>query len=378
MDHDDLEPIDLEPIDLEPVDPRRAHNVDRFDRDRPGARRVPRSWFAVIGVGLAAWAAIALTTRGAHDRAVPPTPSPTSTPLPAVPVHVDRITSLAPHLWTGLQHLGSGRFAAVVDDRLYLLDRASTEAQTTLVPLPEGHVTIDDQSGASLLASTYHQTLVSTMPARVRTLAVTETAIRAAEPDGWWLLSSDGTIRREGGGDREREPAGTRVAAAVGAGFVAIDPPHSRWVLWSGTKVEQLAPGGYQLVGNAGSRVVFRFGCSIYSCSIEIDDLARHTTVRGFLTGVPQFAAFSPDGTRLAIASTLGDVWILDTATGGALATTRGRTTASPSMPFTWTPDGRSLLVVGDDTLEIRRATDGHLTGEITGTAGLQQLVALP
>ena len=381
MDADDLEPIDLEPIDLEPVDGFHAHDDERLARDRPRPRRMPHAWFAIAGVGIAAWATIALTTRDTHDRAVPPTPAPTSVPGPAPtsPPHLDRITTLAPHLWVGLRGLGSGRFAAVVDDRLYLLDKASTEAQATLVRLPEGHVTIDDQSGSSLLATTLQATLVSTTtPSAARVLPVRDIAIRAADGNGWWLLASDGTLRRDRGGDVLREPAGIRVAAAVPNGFVAIDPPNSRWVLWTGPKLERLAASTSQLVGTGSNRVVFRFGCSIYSCSIEIDDLSVHTRVQAFLTGVPEFAAFSPDGSRLAVASTLGDVWVLDTTTGAEVARTQSRTSATPSIPFTWTPDGRSLMVVGVDTLEIRRASDGQLTGEIRGTAGLQQLVALP
>ena len=75
---------------------------------------------------------------------------------------------LAPVLRAKLQAAGVGHFAAVIDDRLYILDE--NRARETLVRLPEGHVTLDDQNGQLLLASTFQQTLISTEPIATRTM----------------------------------------------------------------------------------------------------------------------------------------------------------------------------------------------------------------
>jgi hypothetical protein len=96
------------------------------------------------------------------------------------------------------------------------------------------------------------------------------------------------------------------------------------------------------------------------------------------LSGVPEFATFSPDGTRIALATTLADVYVFDARTAVEIARTRSRPAPSPTLPFTWTPDSRALLVVQDHRIEVLQASDGRETRVIAGTDGLQQLAALP
>jgi hypothetical protein len=349
MTEDDLEPVDLEPVDLEPDDGSRV--------ERARDRRPAWIWVGLVGAGLAAWGAIALTTRGGHARPAPATP--TSAPL------VDRLAVLTPRLRTGLQALGSDRFAAVIDDRLYVVDEARPEA--SLVQLPEGHVTIADQSGPSLLASTFEQTLVSTQPISTRTLSPRDVAIRAVAPGRWWLLHDDGTVRLDHRSEFERVPSGLRVVAAVRDGFVALDT-RSAWVLWSHSTVRPIATLGAQLLTTGPRTIAFKNNCGYSGCALEIVDLARGTFTTVQLSRVPEFAAFSPDGTRLALATTLADVYIIDAKTGAEIARTHSRNAPSPSLPFTWTPDGRALLVVQDHDVEIVHASDGLGTSLIAGT----------
>ncbi len=290
---------------------------------------------------------------------------------------VERISSVAPRLWAGLRNVGSGRFAVVVDDRLYVLDRATTEAEATLVPLPEGHVTIDDQSGSSLLATTFSETLVSTQPIATRTLSAGEIAIRSQAPPRWWLVDSNDTVRDDHNGHLAHAPGGLRVVGAVREGFVALDTK-SGWVVWSNSRVTPIAPGDRRLLDTGPRTIAFTSDCGYGGCTLEILDLIRKTTVTTVLARIPDFAAFSPDGTRLALATTLGDVYILDPKTGALIVQTHGRDSPSPSRPFSWTPDSRSLLIVQNDDVEIRRATDGVATSIVTPTPGLEQLVALP
>lgn len=382
MSTDDLEPIDLEPVDLQPADLQGDGDGPRLDGDQD--RRPSWIWIGLVGVVLVAWAAIALTNRGSHAASAPPPRAPpTAAPFPSVvpTAHVDPITTLAPKLWTGLRGLGSGRFAVVVDDRLYVVNDADTEAEASLIPLPDGHLTIDGESGSSLLAATFEHTLVATTSKATRTLAVSDTAIQAAPPGQWWFLRSDGTIRADPAGTPLRIPTGLRIVAAMKNGFIGIDAPDFRWVLWSGPTsgtMRAIAPPGYQLLVAGPDLAVFKYGCGYNGCGIAIVDVEHGGITTNRFSSAPQYAAFSPDDSRLALASNQGDVMIVDTKTGGVVSGGRTISAAVAALPFSWTPDGRWLLVVGTDDVKLVRAADGVITKVIPETSGLEQLVALP
>ena len=370
MSGDDLEPIDLEPADLDRPDSRR--DVADDARLRPGRDRRRVLAVGALGLGVVACAALALTAKGGH-RGATPAPAPSSTTSPGG--LVDPVARVGGTLRSALRRTGSGRFAIVVDDHLYVLGGARTTP--ALVLLPDGPVTIEDASGSSLLTSSSATTLVSTDNLFTRTLTDHETALRATTPEHWWILRDDGTIRADFAGAPTTEPAGLRLTAAVRNGFVALDA-HSAWVAWVGTSITPLpAPAG-QLVASAPDAVVLRNDCSLAGCVLAFNDLADSTSTSIRFPAVPEFAAYSPDGTRLAVASTVGDVFILDASTGRILDRTLSRQSDSPSLPFSWTPKGDALLVVQDEDVEVRRASDGALTRVIPGTAGLEQLVALP
>ena len=367
---DELEPLELEPIDLEP-----AGDLPRSERERGPARSRRRTWagLALVGIGLVSWAAIASTTRDERANPVPPPVTPTTTTT----APVDRVATVAPALRAGLRGIGSGRFAAVIDDRLYLLD--ATRAAPTLVRLPEGHATIEERSGSSLLTSTFEQTLVATRPIATRTLSPRDSAIPALEPGRWWLVRNDGTVRDDRGGPPVLVPAALRIVAAVPDGFVGINAPDFTWAVWSGGSAPRtIAAAGFQLLARGAHTLVFKYDCVYTGCGLEILDLRDGSARNMRLSIVPEFAEYSPDGTRLALASTLGDVYILDARSGGVVARTTALTSPSASSPLAWTPDG-ALLIVHPDTLVIwRGASDGLTTKAIGGTAGLEQIVALP
>jgi len=374
----DLEPIDVEPIDLEPIDlePIDLESDDRNDdAPRPNGARLRRNQvlFGLIVAGLAAWGAIALSGRShGHPESRGQAPQP-----PAVTQTDDGQSPLVRTLEVALERYWPGATAAVIDGRLYVIH--SGRARASLV-MPEDQPVIEDQSGSSLLISTFPEELVTTQPAiRTSVLSPHSIAIRATTPGHWWLLSDDRTLRDTIDGTVLHEPLGLRVAAAVPRGFVALDAPHMRWVLWSsGASITPIVPSNAQLVAARGEIVVFRTGCSINGCPLELYDLAQGSMIGTYLPGVPDFAAFSPDGTRLALASTLGDVFLVDPSTGQVIDRTRSRVSPSLSQPFTWSPDGGNLLVVQEDSIEVHRAVDGATTDVIPGTEGLEQLAALP
>jgi hypothetical protein len=380
----DEPPIDVEPIDLEPVDLEPARDSTGFDRvrGRGAGGRSRWIWAAVGAFVLAAWAVVAVATRDGHtSRKATPSSS-------ASDVRLDHLEVAGVAMRAGLARLGVERFASVIDDRLYTFE--STNATPTLVPLPEGHVTVTDQNGSSLLAWTFQQTLVSTRPIGVRPFPARVTAIRATTPGRWWLLSN-GTIRPDRGDTVEQVPAGLHVIGAVDRGFIAYDD-HGRWLLWPHTAntantastprptITQISfplPLDQFLVSSARS-VVFMGGCAYSGCNIYIYDVDQPRLEQLHLDGVPAFGTYSPDGTRLAISTNQGDIFLLDSANGEIIARTKGVAPASPTLPLSWTADARALLVVQDGRIEIRRATDGAITGAIEDTEGVQQLIALP
>ena len=363
---DDLEPIDLESIDIEPVDlepgdaeaaatARRASGP-RLDPER--ARRPGWIWVGLAAAGCAVWATVASGTHRPrpHPSTTPTTPTTAANWVTPTSLPVDRLAALESRLWSTLGDVGSGRFAVVVDGRLYLLDAVPGHAEATPVGLPYGDVRIDEQSGSSFLVSTSQQTLVSTTPVRTVTLSASDTPLKAVAPRQWWLLRDDGSIRDERGGVTRRPPVPLRIVAAVNDGFVALAPPEFRWVLWSGTTVRPLAPPGYQLLVTGPRVAVFKSGCGYNGCALEFVDLPDRTVTENRLQSVPQFAEMSPDGSRLALATTQGDVMILDTGTGGVIAEAPKASPENAALPISWTPDGRTLLVVGTDDIQIVRA----------------------
>jgi hypothetical protein len=279
-------------------------------------------------------------------------------------------------LGAGLEGVGSGRYAAVVQDRLYLYDG---EAPPALVPLPDGNVRIVDASDGSLLVSTHlANVVVSTRPARATTLGAGVVAL--ASSDGFWIVQPDGRVATDHGNRAFRVPAGMRLAGAVDEAFVGLQADSS-WVLWTGTQTRPIAPAGYRLLAVSGRRVAFEHGCSSAGCRVDIADVRGGPPVETSFPHIPDFAAFSPDGSRLAMTSRLADLSLVDTRTGATIVSAQlggPLTEQTMSRRFTWTADGRSLLVFDGGALDVVRAADGETVSRVVVDTALEQISALP
>jgi hypothetical protein len=365
-DTDDLDPADLEPADLEPLTVGELRRGARRD-GRPGV-----GWIAAAAAVAAVFAGFAVFGSNHHDRraASHPPPVPT-TSTPQAGDRADPVSRLVERL---------GRYwpdgeAIVMDGRLYV----SRAEDARPVVVPATRAVIEDHSGSSLLLSTFPETVVTTEPhIASRVLSQRSVALRAVEPDEWWIFTEGGTLRDTATGLVLSSPAGLRVAAAVRDGFVALDDRHGQWVLWTGGPTHRIIDSRAQLVAAQGSIAVFRSGCTINGCALEIFDFARRSAIDAYVPGVPDFGAFSPTETRLALASTLGDVFLVNPANGAVIARTRSRVLPTLSSPFDWSSDGQHLVVVQQDSVEVRRATDGAATEVLTDTPGLEQLAGLP
>jgi hypothetical protein len=172
-------------------------------------------------------------------------------------------------------------------------------------------------------------------------------------------------------------PADLRIVAAIEEGFLALDR-QSRWVVWSPSETLPVAPAGGQLLAAGVHTIAIQYACGDSGCPIVIADPGRGTSTRRQLQLVPQYAVFSPDDTRLALAAGGGEVELLDASSGREIVRTAQTDATVASLPLSWTADSRMLLVVRRDEVDILRGADGTPTGSITGTAGLEQLVALP
>ena len=153
---DDLEPIDLESIDIEPVDlepgdakAAATHRPERPRLDPERARRPGWIWVGLATAGCAVWATVASGTHRPrpHPSTTPTTPTTAANWVTPTSLPVDRLATLESRLWSTLGDVGSGRFAVVVDGRLYLLDAVPGHAEATPVGLPYGDVRIDEQGG---------------------------------------------------------------------------------------------------------------------------------------------------------------------------------------------------------------------------------------
>ena len=79
---------------------------------------------------------------------------------------------------------------------------------------------------------------------------------------------------------------------------------------------------------------------------------------KGSIGGGDRAVAWSPDGTRLAVASSIG-IWLYDTDTGAEVVLLTGHTSSVNSVAFS--PDGQTLASGGDDDTIVGR---GHRAGK--------------
>jgi hypothetical protein len=353
---DEVEPIELEPL-----------AVDSPTTPPPGNPfRISRIWIVVLAVGVACWIGIAAFTRKDRSTSAPaPLPIPATTATPSPPA------ALGNAFWNGLDHIGSGRFAAIVDNKLIVYDHGARN-----YGLPAGSLSIEAQSGDALAVRVNGVLqLVQLDLGLVQELGYDRYPL-AAEPDHWWVVRNDGAIQKDGAGAATRVPAGLHVLAPMNGGWLADDSTRNEYVVWSGASTTPLAPvASRQLLAATADSAAFRSNCSALGCDLEIWTRRGEVVSHRFPDTAFAGGAFAPDGVHLAVETTDNQIWILDRA-AHVLTSIRDALPYSSAFTFTWSATSDALLIVTSPGLVVVPTT-GAATRNIA-TSDLQQIVALP
>lgn len=383
-DDDELEPLaPLEP--LEPAGPRvRGDASFGARRTPPSGRRGRRARAVLAGAAMfcvAAIAWVAISTdhrRGAHDERA-------SVPISAAVTTTTVTSTTVPSFGPDPFGASSGRFAAVVDGRLWLVDAGRREA---LGVQGVDRARIVAVSGWSLLVQ-------SEDPADPGRRFVVDGRNGDAHPaadgtwfprigGGWWIASGRGLIS---GAERIGVPAGVVPLEQVNGGFVVAPMSGGALSLWDPRSGSQRTLGRLpytRLLGADANRIALA-GPRCPSpaspmCSIEIVDVATGRIIALPVPFFDQFvrnAVFSSDGRRVAMWGTKG-VSLHDTASGASFVTlTAARLT---TLPLTFTADARALLVLEAPEpyrqVVVLRAVDGRFVRTWVSAQHLEQLVA--
>jgi Tol biopolymer transport system component len=142
-------------------------------------------------------------------------------------------------------------------------------------------------------------------------IAYNESVCEGLKTCGIWLMTSSGTNRR--------------FLAAYGD-FPSWHPSGTKIVYWTAAVTQEGGTIGdslwaYDLRTNTESVLIF--------ISSQTND-SRH-------------AKYSPDGTKIAFLSS-SNIWIMDTTGANLRQLTTEGVDASFGLPFTWSPDGGSLV----------------------------------
>jgi hypothetical protein len=272
-----------------------------------------------------------------------------------------------------LRGVGSGHFAVVVNSELHVVD--ANAGSDVRLDLRVGPLWIESQNGSSLVVRKNRTlSLISTHPVSVEQLTVDLAPIATLDAGHWWIQRPEhnGIIQRDGDGPAQQVPAGVRLVAAVDGGFLAL--AGDAYALWDQWDLQSLPFRGAFL--DATPRVIaLSNGCPGPRCTIDIDDLQRGTIAR-LTTDSAGPGAFSPDGSRLAVASVPASyVTIFDTEWGHSTRLAR-RDTSPTVAPFAWVSNGE-LLVLTPTGVAVVDA-DGVPRRTIDDDGMVQQIVALP
>lgn len=364
----------LEPFDSSPDGPR------EHDPPRPTLRGRRWLWIAAA-VAAAVWVVLWVALGPEHNRRAA---GPVTTTAPAnIPV---RTTPVVPSFGPAPFGESKGRFAAVVDRRLWLVDARSREVSG-----------VQGVSRARILAVSGSSLLVrSDDPKTAGTRYVvdgrTGDAVRAADGawipragGGWWIADAG---RLVSGGERLPSRPGVVTLAHVTAGFVVAPTNGGGLMLWDprSNSTRGLGRSPYtRYIGGGANRIALADPrCPAVAsprCSIEIVDVA---TGKARSVPVPfpdQFvrdAVFSADGRRMAIWGTKG-VALVDPESGDVAVVLKAATLAS--TPLTFTPDATELLVLEDPApyrqVVVLRSDNGRFVRSWVSEQQLEQIVAL-
>lgn len=181
-----------------------------------------------------------------------------------------------------------------------------------------------------------------TLPAPGRLLVLTR--------EGPWIVQKDGSKRLLGAyEDAVWSPQGLFVAATRGGTLAALEPNgRVRWTVSRPDAVGQprWAPSGFRIAYRSGRslRVVAGDGTE--------DRLlapAAGAAAPAWRPGNVHVLAFADDG---------GQINVVNTDSGSGFLVTR---LAAPAKELAWTSDGRRLLVLADDRIEVRTTTGRRL-----------------
>jgi hypothetical protein len=258
--------------------------------------------------------------------------------------------------------ISDGRFAVVDDGHLAFVDAHNGAIDTA--GAPAGDVAIAAVNGPSLIAvAMRHWYLVE--PGRAA-VPLPPGNVFARQTGGWWIAQGDHVSVLGDPAPPIRLPARTTAIADTSVGLVLQNNTDNHVSVWNpagrnspraivNADAEILAVGGNQIVwrpadnGTAEVRVVD----VVHGRSITI-------TRPDLTSGVD--ASVAPDGKHVAFydRSGGGTVALFDIANGAVLFDFDSRAfgtfspfTAVPGptgyqpLPFTWTPDGRKIIVLG-------------------------------
>jgi hypothetical protein len=355
----------------------------------PGSRPPThlRWWIAGGVVALLAIVALALTRNddSGNDSAE------SATTTTAVPTQADAVSQ------TLMGYLPPGDFAVVVDGELRIVDTEDNEALTAS-DVGAGNVWIGRRLGSDLVIGSGAQLNVFDLDGGVVHVPRSEHLLPSLSTSRW-LRAREGFLFEAGDAAASGSyPDNVQPVASLRDGLLVRDV-RGRLAIWNAGEGVGDAPGLPEVFGGA---VVAAEPTRVAVANLDpaprldLVDLAAGSHVTAALAPghLPRSGRFSPDGTRLALAvdSPAGPrALIIDTVSGHYIsssprtvpvATTSGLEPFVEPLPFTWTEDGRVLMVIqGRATSESRlsrfRAVDGRFVGSIAGIGGLEQIESL-
>ncbi len=328
MDDDELEVIALAPPPLPP----RRHFVFVLA-------------VAALGVLVLATGALAVVTTEHHATDKRPSPAP----------------QISPAFVASTLGIADGRFAIVDDGRLEFVDAHGVVDASSV---PSGEVSIAAANGLSLIVvAMRHWYLVE--PGR-QPLQLPPGNVFARRAGGWWIERSSRVSVLGESDTPTRLPANTTAVADTPAGMVLQDTRNGRVEMWNPMTPRAasrvVVDADAEILGVGGNEVVWRPAAN-GTAAVHVVDVVHGRTTRIDQPDITNGAEASvaPDGKHILFYDrAAGTVAIVDAQNGAPIVgfgtrmfgtfspftTVPGPTGFQPT-PFTWSPDGKQLIVLG-------------------------------